>query len=249
MRDELERVSKRPAGPIEVPSMLADWVRDLVRRYQAEKDPAKRAVLVADAWPKAFAACPEPFARAFADAAALEPRPKVDHLKRALPEAFLACNCEGIDPDAIEVLMAISARDILTGVRAEQRQQATEAARAAGVKALGDVIRKGGALHRVVGKGTELRCERFPFRPGRKPGKGRQGAFDYEYADGTLTLSGPNAPGIGMGCFFKLRVASSRPDALLLAGDKVSEAVYLTPAACEAALARHPEPVTHLCPW
>jgi len=250
MRDELERTSKQAAGSIEVPSMLADWARDLVRRFDAEKDASKRAMLIGEAWPKAFSGCKEPFARAFADAAAMEPAAKVKHLKRAIPDAFLACGCEGADPDAIEVLMAMASRDLLRDARADQRKRNVEVARAAGVKKLAEVIRKKGSLYRIVRQEKTLQCGRWRFRPGRSALKGLLDGpvpMKYEYwLDGTLELTDTY-----FSCFFRLSVASSRPDALLLAGYKVAEAMYLTPAACDAALAATPapEPVKHDCGW
>ena len=242
MRDELQRTSNRLTGSIEIPSMVADWVRELVRRYEAEKDATRRATLISDAWSKAIGACKEPFARAFAGAAPLEPLAKVQHLQRALPDAFLACGCAGADADALEVVSAMAARDL---VRA-QKQGDAEAERAAAPKKLEDVMRKGAAFYRiVVANGKPSRCARSRFRPGKSPWKGRLADFDYQYADGMLTLSGPTGKDIGMGCFYNARVGGAGPDAVTI--DK--EKVFLTPAACEAARATPPEPVKHLCPW
>jgi len=243
MREELQRSSRHLTGPIEVPSMVADWVRDLVRRYEAEKDPAKRSLLIAGAWPKAFGSCPAPFGHAFSGAAPLDPAGKVAHLQRALPEALVTCNCTGADADAIEVVMAMAVRDIMR----EQKQHDDEVDRAAAPKKVEDVIRKGGSLYRlVVEAGQPPRCERERFRHGKSPLSGRLGAFDYRYADGTLTLNGPKGKSIGLGCFFTARVSGAgTPDAALIDHEKV----YFTPAACEAARKAPPAPVKHLCPW
>jgi hypothetical protein len=244
MRDELHRTSNRLTGAIEIPSMLADWARDVVRRYEAEKDPTRRAALIADAWPKAIGTCKEPFARAFSEGAGLSPTERVAHLQRAIPDAFLACQCGGADPDALEVLMAMAVRDLAI----EQKHRTTEIERAAAPGKLEAVMRKRGALFRIVDAGDSgPRCERTQFRPGRTPWKGRLGTFDYQYADGTLTLSGPTGRNIGLGCFFNARVGPAGGDAVTIDREKV----FLTPAACEAARAAAPPPppVKHLCPW
>jgi hypothetical protein len=243
MREQLQHSSKHLTGPIEVPSRGADWVRDLVRRYEAEKDPAKRSLLIAGAWPKAFGTCPAPFGHAFSGAAPLDPAAKVAHLQRALPEALVTCNCTGADADAIEVVMAMAVRDIMR----EQNQHDAEVDRAAAPKKVEDVIRKGGSLYRLlVETGQPPRCTRERFRHGKSPLSGRLGAFDYQYADGTFTLNGPKGKSIGLGCFFNARVSSAgTPDAVLIDHEKV----YLTPAACEAARKAPPAPVKHLCPW
>jgi len=243
MREELQRSSKRLTGPIEVPSRVADWVRDLVRRYEAEKDPAKRSLLIAGAWPKAFGTCAVPFGHAFAGAAPLDPPAKVAHLQRAIPEALVTCNCTGADADAIEAVMAMAVRDIMR----DQTQRDADVDRAAAPKKLEDVIRKGGSLYRViVESGQPPRCERERFRHGKSPLSGRLGAFDYQYADGTLMLNGPKGKSVGLGCFFNGRVTGGgTPDAVLIDHEKV----YFTPAACAAARAAPPAPVKHLCPW
>jgi len=250
MREELKRQAKGVRGPIEVPSLVGDGLRDLVRRYEAEKDIVRRAVLIGEGWPKAIGACKEPFARAFADSATLEPRPKALHLIRAIPDAFLACGCDGADPDALEVLMAMSIREVAREMSIERQQRETTEGRAAATRTLDELIRKRGSLYKLQVHGQDVSCERWQFRPGRKLSKGRFATgglgYDYEYADGTLTLSGPSGGGIAMGCFFKARVGPAGPDSLTIDGERV----FLTPAGCETARgADPPAPVKHLCPW
>ena len=253
MRQALERVAKSTtAGELQLPSSAPGWLQELVEAFRGEPDATKRAVLVANSWPRAIGEpCRESFARAFADTASLDGPAKMDKLQRSIPDALLACKCQGADPEAIEVLA-------LLGLHAGERRGDVAApsappgagppaakARASAAPDIEKLIRKRGSLYRLARGDAGATCQRSQFRPGRKPGKGRIGAYDYEYADGTLTLSGPSGGDVGLGCFFSARLAPAGADAVMIDGEKV----FLTPAACEAARGAPPEPVKHECMW
>jgi hypothetical protein len=259
---QLRQSFAHPPAEVRPPPLAAQWLYDLVRAFNAEADPTRRATLLGQGWSHAIGGCQEPFTRAFAESAGLAARAKLEHLKQAIPQAVLDCHCQGADVGAVETLMLLALHDQETrdkaaapraGAGGDDARPAPAADDTAARRALGSLIRSGGTLYRIAAGQSGRACVPWRFRPGHRTSRGRLVggglSYDYEWNEQRLTLSGPAGNKIALGCFLNARVGAAGSEAGAVTVD--GEACYLSKNACEAAgrAAAGATPVKHECQW
>src|SRR6185436_6007410 len=106
------RIDDFPARVV-VPESAPQWLRSVASDLETEKRERPvdreraRAALAAWAWPQALGACRDTFTKVVEGQTTRGIGYWSDDLVRALQAGVLACRCEGVDVDALELLMLV----------------------------------------------------------------------------------------------------------------------------------------------